>query len=202
MNNLYYRNLYDHHHLSVHPLEQRVHQFSTSYYQSPTIPPTILSPAVPVPLPVVYDFAEETAIIGGTDDFWTHHSELEERMERVEYSEETAIIGEAYDYWLPNNNQPTYEENLELEEQMGRVGSRLSEETIMGHLKITSYDATNKMMDEEADICVICQGEYEKDDLIGGLQCRHEYHVECIKRWLQQHNSCPICKAEVVSPNA
>lgn len=93
------------------------------------------------------------------------------------------------------------QENLELEEQMGRVGSRLSEKTIMGNLKIRSCDATSKRMDEEPDICVICQGEYEKDELIGGLHCRHEYHVNCVTKWLQQHNSCPICKAVAVSPN-
>ncbi|KAK1359657.1 Ring finger protein [Heracleum sosnowskyi] len=100
------------------------------------------------------------------------------------------------------DNQHTYEEDLELEEQMGRVGSRLSEKTIMRHLKRRRYDATSKRMGEEADICVICQGEYEKYELIGGLQCRHEYHVECVKKWLKQHNSCPIYKAAAVPSNA
>ncbi|KAL8133063.1 hypothetical protein AgCh_008505 [Apium graveolens] len=75
----------------------------------------------------------------------------------------------------------------------------LSEETIMKHLKTRTYDATAKRVDEEPDICVICQGEYENDQLIGGLHCRHEYHVECIKKWLQQNNSCPVCKAAAVS---
>ncbi|XP_063936525.1 uncharacterized protein LOC108226879 isoform X2 [Daucus carota subsp. sativus] len=144
-------------------------------------------------------YEDETAIMGGTGDYRSNPShlynlpgyegslELEEQMEQVDsrFLEETVIIEPTYDY-LPIQahsirsrlyNQPTYEENLELEEQMGRVDSRLSEETIMGHLK----------------------GEYEKDELIGGLQCRHEYHVECVKKWLQQHNSCPICKADAVS---
>ncbi|KAL8097921.1 hypothetical protein AgCh_030876 [Apium graveolens] len=98
-------------------------------------------------------------------------------------SEETVMIGgqnssDSYD-------EPTYEEYLELEERIGRVDSRLSEKTIMGNLKITSYETSSKRMDE-ADICVVCQDEYEKDELIGGLECRHEYHVECIKRWLKQ----------------
>lgn len=75
----------------------------------------------------------------------------------------------------------------------------LSEETIMEHLKTRTYAASTKRVDEEPDICVICQGEYETNELIGGLQCRHEYHVECIKKWLQQNNSCPICKATAVS---
>lgn len=75
----------------------------------------------------------------------------------------------------------------------------LLEETIMEHLKTRTYDATTERVDEEPDICVICQGEYENDELIGGLHCRHEYHVECIKKWLQQNNSCPICKAVAIS---
>ncbi|WOH05238.1 hypothetical protein DCAR_0624652 [Daucus carota subsp. sativus] len=92
------------------------------------------------------------------------------------------------------------QEFLELLElvAVGRVGGGLSEETIMRHLKIRSHDVTSKKMDEEPDICVICQDEYEKDELIGGLQCRHEYHVECVKKWLKQRNSCPLCKADAV----
>lgn len=26
------------------------------------------------------------------------------------------------------------------------------------------------------------------------LDCGHEYHVACIKKWLSKKNSCPICK--------
>ncbi|KAK1359656.1 RING-type domain-containing protein [Heracleum sosnowskyi] len=93
------------------------------------------------------------------------------------------------------------QEYILLYEQIGAVDYRLSGETIMEHVNITSYDAS-KRMDEEAEICVICQAEYEKDELIGVLRCQHEFHVECIKRWLQQHDSCAICKAAAISPIA
>ena len=87
---------------------------------------------------------------------------------------------------------------LELEERMGRVGSRLSEETIMQHIRITCYTTTTTSTNEGPDICVICQGEFEDDEFMGGLRCGHEYHVQCIKKWLRQINNCPICKATAV----
>ncbi|RVW55369.1 putative E3 ubiquitin-protein ligase HIP1 [Vitis vinifera] len=36
--------------------------------------------------------------------------------------------------------------------------------------------------------------EYADDDGVGNLDCGHVYHVACIKEWLAQKNSCPICK--------
>lgn len=29
------------------------------------------------------------------------------------------------------------------------------------------------------------------------LQCGHGFHPACIKAWLERHNSCPLCKADV-----
>ncbi|KAL8131587.1 hypothetical protein AgCh_007500 [Apium graveolens] len=67
-----------------------------------------------------------------------------------------------------------FEGGLQLEEQTEQVDSRLSEETIMRH------------------------GEFEDGESIGGLHCGHKYHVQCIKKWLQQMNNCPVCKATAV----
>lgn len=39
------------------------------------------------------------------------------------------------------------------------------------------------------------QEEYGDDDEMGKLECGHNYHIECIKQWLVQKNSCPVCKA-------
>ncbi|KEG09913.1 hypothetical protein DQ04_04451040 [Trypanosoma grayi] len=31
------------------------------------------------------------------------------------------------------------------------------------------------------------------------LPCRHCYHANCIKPWLQEHLRCPLCRASVIS---
>ncbi|KAL6339062.1 hypothetical protein AAG906_024213 [Vitis piasezkii] len=59
----------------------------------------------------------------------------------------------------------SYEELLALGEHIGSVSTGLSEEE-----------------------------EYADDDGVGNLDCGHVYHVACIKEWLAQKNSCPICK--------
>lgn len=38
------------------------------------------------------------------------------------------------------------------------------------------------------------QEEYVHGDGLGKLDCGHDFHHACIKQWLVQKNSCPICK--------
>ena len=41
--------------------------------------------------------------------------------------------------------------------------------------------------------------EYEPDDEITPLPCdtRHIFHTKCIKDWLKNNNSCPLCKKPI-----
>ena len=71
--------------------------------------------------------------------------------------------------------------------------SGLPEATISEHLKIRNYQT---LADQEPEICVVCQCEYEDEETIGTLECRHEYHADCIKRWLMKKNVCLVCKRE------
>ncbi|KAA8526794.1 hypothetical protein F0562_008977 [Nyssa sinensis] len=98
----------------------------------------------------------------------------------------------------------SYEELLALGERIGNVGTGLLEETITSHLKTrTNVSSTTTFVnldeaayvDQETDFCVICQIDYKNQEKIGILDCGHEYHVDCIKKWLLVKNACPICKS-------
>ena len=39
------------------------------------------------------------------------------------------------------------------------------------------------------------QEDYKFKDSIGKLKCGHDYHADCIKKWLQVKNACAVCKA-------
>ncbi|XP_015078403.1 E3 ubiquitin ligase BIG BROTHER-related-like [Solanum pennellii] len=52
--------------------------------------------------------------------------------------------------------------------------------------------------DEEQEACAICLLEYKNDDNIGTLQCGHEFHAECINKWLHRKKSSPFCRASVL----
>lgn len=43
------------------------------------------------------------------------------------------------------------------------------------------------------------QEDYRDNEKIGTLDCDHEYHAECLKKWLFIKNVCPICKSEALA---
>ncbi|XP_014490044.1 probable E3 ubiquitin-protein ligase RHG1A [Vigna radiata var. radiata] len=91
----------------------------------------------------------------------------------------------------------SYEELLELSEWINDNSKRgLSEDIITKHMQTKSYLLPENLGDQESDICIICQDEYKNKEEIGILQCGHEYHAECVKRWLHEKNVCPICKSK------
>ena len=84
--------------------------------------------------------------------------------------------------------------------QMGHESSnRLCEESITKGLKTRTFKVLEAAsMDEEHDCCVICQEGYRNDEKIGFLDCGHEYHADCLKKWLLRKNVCPLCKAPAI----
>jgi len=52
--------------------------------------------------------------------------------------------------------------------------------------------------DLECAICQDCFG-HEEDTEGKMLPCKHAFHHKCVAAWLQQHNTCPSCRAEMES---
>lgn len=57
---------------------------------------------------------------------------------------------------------------------------------------------TSETSGDDEGICVVCQDDLSSDR-IATLDCRHRYHVHCIKTWLSLKNFCPICRAAALS---
>ncbi|KAK9112721.1 hypothetical protein Scep_020240 [Stephania cephalantha] len=87
----------------------------------------------------------------------------------------------------------SYEELLALEERIGNVSTGLSEENILKKMKQRKFLST-RTDPSDVEPCCICQEEYSEAENLGVLECGHDFHANCIKQWLMQKNSCPICK--------
>ena len=45
--------------------------------------------------------------------------------------------------------------------------------------------------------CSICLLKYKKPDIIKEFPCNHIFHKNCILRWLEKSNICPLCKYDI-----
>jgi hypothetical protein len=57
--------------------------------------------------------------------------------------------------------------------------------------------------DYKGKLCVICLGQiervHEEESLKLILGCQHEFHLDCIRKWLKRSEKCPICSKELPS---
>lgn len=99
---------------------------------------------------------------------------------------------------LPRNVSPsqmTYDELTALGENLGTVSKGTSRAAI-DQLPTMSYEAAKKnaIVGEQ---CAICRLEFQADDILRVLPCRHAEHAECIDQWLVLNRCCPLCQKEV-----
>ena len=53
---------------------------------------------------------------------------------------------------------------------------------------------TNISKKKHNDCCAICRQDYSDKDYLTELPCKHFYHKDCIKLWLNKEFTCPYCR--------
>ena len=47
------------------------------------------------------------------------------------------------------------------------------------------------------DKCIICQYNFIELEAIVGLPCKHFFHFNCLKPWVDKQHYCPLCKTNI-----
>ncbi|DBA04785.1 TPA: hypothetical protein N0F65_004422, partial [Lagenidium giganteum] len=93
--------------------------------------------------------------------------------------------------------------NLELARRRGVAVMRGVSKERMLQLEITKYKKPQRDVEEESkgssgdDVCPICLIDFEDDEDVRKLPCKHIFHVPCVDEWLKRNTSCPMCKGNV-----
>ncbi|URD79145.1 zinc finger, C3HC4 type, domain containing protein [Musa troglodytarum] len=119
-------------------------------------------------------------------------------MDRSTFYDSRTLFDEHHDMRLDIDNM-SYEDLLALEERIGSVNTGLSEVAISRCLMETIYCYDQTPDDHEKGRCTICLETYKGKDCLGRLNCGHDFHACCIKKWLPIKNACPICKASALT---
>ncbi|KAK4057417.1 hypothetical protein OIO90_001486 [Microbotryomycetes sp. JL221] len=49
---------------------------------------------------------------------------------------------------------------------------------------------------EKEERCAVCLQDYEEDEVIMLGLCSHGFHSDCLKAWLKEHGTCPVCRRD------
>ena len=65
--------------------------------------------------------------------------------------------------------------------------------------KLNKYILTKEKLDNFGieNICSVCKEEFQIGNEMLDLPCNHYFHKDCLMPWLNQHDSCPICRFEL-----
>ncbi|KAH3767822.1 RING finger protein [Pelomyxa schiedti] len=55
---------------------------------------------------------------------------------------------------------------------------------------------------DDKEECNVCKDDFQLDEEVVMLPCKHLYHQDCIKPWLNMHNTCPSCRFELPTDDA
>lgn len=101
-----------------------------------------------------------------------------------------------------NPDDMTYEELQTLGESIGVESKGLSVKQIasLQHTKFKEKKGffTTKRIHKE---CVICCVQFKHNEELITLPCKHDYHKDCIAKWLEIKKNCPVCQREVELPD-
>ncbi|KMS94960.1 hypothetical protein BVRB_013740 [Beta vulgaris subsp. vulgaris] len=64
-------------------------------------------------------------------------------------------------------------------------------------IKLETEEMLRNIVGKDGGECCICKEKLGLGDNMQEMPCKHLFHPPCLKPWLDEHNSCPICRHEL-----
>lgn len=97
------------------------------------------------------------------------------------------------------DNQGTPGVSEEAKEQWDRYQYKEAHKENKGSYGSVVEGEAKKAPVEDLPHCSICLGEYEDEEELVKLPCKHIFHDECISSWCANHVRCPLCNFDLES---
>lgn len=70
------------------------------------------------------------------------------------------------------------------------------------YLVVLDRRRSSLVVAREGGECPICLEEFQEEEMVSELTCKHQYHTECIQRWMLSSlsTSCPTCRDDEEGP--
>ena len=95
-----------------------------------------------------------------------------------------------------NEEEDSNEDNNQENNQENQIFNAKKKQFIL-ELNEFQYKHTKKYSKIKEKKCPICLLKYKKSDIIKELPCNHIFHKNCILKWIEKSNICPICKYDI-----
>ena len=71
-------------------------------------------------------------------------------------------------------------------------------EVIRNRPNYTVIRYKNMSNKKEHTSCPICFDDYTDNCVLSETECKHYFHEECLEKWMERNNTCPICRTNVI----
>lgn len=83
----------------------------------------------------------------------------------------------------------------ETRKSIGGMGDNSEEAKIVDNVGIYR---DGEMMETDSQVsCVVCLCDFELEQWLKVMPCHHEFHSDCISKWLKENNTCPLCRSDI-----
>ena len=88
--------------------------------------------------------------------------------------------------------------NLIKENKKNEQNENFRRDNKISKLPEFKYKYSNKHMKRIDKICAICLNEFKENDRVKMFSCeQHIFHKDCILKWLNNNDICPLCKKSI-----